>query len=197
MTIAVKPFSTFEDYLAFEDASETKHEYVNGEIRGMSGARDEHVTVSGNVLSLLRAALRGGPCRVYQSDMKVKVVTTGNVFYPDVVVTCDAADRESKLFKTSPKLIVEVLSDSTAAYDRGDKFAEYQKLPSLEEYVLIEPLRRRVECFRRQSDGLWIYVSFDETAARVIFSSLAFEAAMDDIYEDVEISGQQPAASSQ
>lgn len=197
MTTAVKPFSTFEDYLAFEETSETKHEFVNGEICAMSGARDEHVTVSGNVFSLLRAKLRGGPCRVYQSDMKVKVMATGNVFYPDVVVTCDAADRESKLFKTSPKLIVEVLSDSTAAYDRGDKFAEYQKLPSLEEYVLIEPLRRRVECFRRQPDGSWNYVPFDETAVRVMFSSLAFDAAMDDIYEDVESSGQQPVASGQ
>lgn len=197
MTTAVKPFSTFEDYLAFEDASEIKHEYVDGEIRAMSGARDEQVTISGNVFSLLRAKLRGELARVYASDMKVKVMATGNVFYPDVVVTCDAADRESKLFKTSPKLIVEVLSDSTAAYDRGDKFAEYQKLPSLEEYVLIEPLRRRVECFRRQSDGSWNYVPFDETAVRVVFSSLAFDAAMDDIYEDVEASGQQSVVSSQ
>lgn len=195
MTTAVKPFSTFEDYLAFEETSETKHEFVNGEIRAMRGARDEHVTVSGNVFSLLKAKLRGGPCRVYQSDMKVKVMATGNVFYPDVVVTCDPADHASKMFKTSPKLIVEVLSDSTAAYDRGDKFAEYQKLPSLEEYVLIEPLRRRVECFRRQPDGSWNYVSFDETAVRVMFSSLAFDAAMDDIYEDVDVSGQSSAVS--
>lgn len=197
MTTTAKKFATFERYLDFEETSEIKHEFVNGELRAMSGARDEHVTVSLNVATLLKSHLRGGSCRLYAVDMKVKVVATGNVFYPDVVVTCDAADRESKLFKTSPKLIVEVLSDSTAAYDRGDKFAEYQKLPSLEEYVLIEPLRRRVECFRRQSDGLWIYVSFDETAARVIFSSLAFEAAMDDIYEDVESSSQQPADSSQ
>lgn len=197
MTTTVKPFSTFEDYLAFEETSETKHEFVNGEIRTMSGARDEHVTVSLNVASLLKTFVRGGSCRVYQSDIKVKVVETGNVFYPNVVVTCDQADHASKLFKTSPKLIVEVLSDSTAAYDRGDKFAEYQKLPSLEEYVLIEPLRRRVECFRRQPDGSWNYVSFDETAVRVRFSSLGFEAAMDEIYEDVESSGQQPAVSSE
>jgi Uma2 family endonuclease len=197
MTTAVKPFSTFEDYLAFEETSETKHEFVNGEIRAMSGARDEHVTVSLNVATLLKSHLRGGPCRLYAVDMKVKVVATGNVFYPDVVVTYDPADHASKMFKTSPKFIVEVLSDSTAAYDRGDKFAEYQKLPSLEEYVLIEPLRRRVECFRRQPDGSWNYVSFDETAVRVVFSSLAFDAAMDDIYEDVDVSGQQPVVSSQ
>ena len=172
-----------EEYLAFEAQSQVKHEYHNGEVFAMAGAVDEHVTVALNCASLLLSHLRHSGCRVYMSDMKVKIQQRGRFFYPDVMVTCDKRDSETSLYKTFPKLIVEVLSDSTEAYDRGDKFADYQTVESLEEYVLISPKRSRVECFRRGPNGVWILHTFVE--GKFELASVEFEGAIGDLYENV------------
>ena len=172
-----------EEYLAFEAQSQVKHEYHDGEIFAMAGASDAHVTVALNCASLLLSHLRKSGCRVYMSDMKAKIQRRGRFFYPDVMVTCDKRDSETLLYKTFPKLIIEVLSDSTEAYDRGDKFADYQTVDSLEEYVLISPKRSRIECFRRGPNGVWILHTFVE--GKFEFASVAFEGAIEDIYENV------------
>ncbi len=152
---------TAEAYLAWEADQPLKHEYVAGEIFAMGGASDRHVTVTLNVAGALRHQLRGGPCRVYMADMKVRVAAADAYFYPDVLVTCDPADHRRTHHKEAPLLVVEVLSPSTAAYDRGAKFAAYRRLASLREYLLIDPELGSVELYRADGNGHWVLYPHD------------------------------------
>ena len=127
---------TPEEYLETEEKSPIKHEYIDGKILAMLGANDTHVTIVGNLLTLICKHVRGLGCRIYMSDIKVRIESINRFYYPDVMVTCDDRDLTSPTYKQFPCLIVEVLSDSTEAFDRGDKFADYQQLESLQEYVL-------------------------------------------------------------
>ncbi len=178
---------TVDEYLAGEACSPVKHEYVAGEVFAMAGAGEAHVTIAGNVFALLRAHVRGGPCRVYIADMKLQVERAQAFFYPDVFVTCDPADAAEPIAKRQPKAVIEVLSESTEAYDRGAKFAAYRQSPSLEEYVLIDSRTRSVEVFRRHPDG-WILQPVPADG-RLDLLSLGFGCSLEEIYEDV--SGQQ------
>lgn len=144
------------DYLRWEAEQPDKHEYVAGEVFAMGGASRRHVTVSLNLAASLVEALAGRPCRVYMADMKVEVARDTVYFYPDVMVTYDPADHRAEQTMAAPSLVAEVLSPSTAAYDRGEKFARYRGLASLREYVLIDPDKKSVELYRRGDDGLWV-----------------------------------------
>ena len=138
-----------------------------------------------NVAHQLKAHFRGTPCRTYIADMKVRVEAADAYYYPDVFVTCDSEDRESDLFKSYPTLVVEVLSDSTAAFDRGRKFSHYRLLDSLREYVLIDPELLTVDVFRRNPEGHWVFVSYEGEGVAE-FGSLEFRASLSEIFEDVE-----------
>ncbi len=178
-------YLTPEEYLQMEEKSDVKHEYIDGEIYAMAGALDPHVTIALNLASSLRSHVRGSGCRVYISDMKTQIEKLNRYYYPDVMVTCDERDRETSRFKKFPCLIVEVLSESTEAFDRGDKFADYQLLESLQEYVLINTRRQRVECFRRNSEGFWVLQSYTSEQQSFQLKSVGFEGSMDELYEDV------------
>jgi Uma2 family endonuclease len=149
------------EFLAWEAAQSLRHEFVGGEVFAMAGAEDRHVTVAGNLYMALRQHLAGTPCRTFMSDMKLRVAAANSYFYPDVMVTCSAADHSSALVKDEPKLLVEVLSPSTAAYDRGDKFSRYRQLPSLQEFALIDIDTRRSDVYRKGADGLWVLHPFE------------------------------------
>lgn len=170
-------------YLKLEAESPVKHEYFNGEVFAMAGASDAHVTIAGNIFALLLGHLRGSGCRVYMSDMKARVEEHNRFFYPDVMVTCDRRDTETELYKSFPKIIIEVLSDSTEAFDRGGKFEEYQSLETLEEYVLINQKRSRIDCFRRNKDNYWELHSFN--SGNFTIASVDFKGAIEDVYENV------------
>ena len=187
--LAELPFITVDDYLAGESVSPIKHQYVAGEVFAMAGASEEHVTIALNVAALLRAHVRGGPCRVYIADMKLRVERARAFFYPDVFVTCEAADAAEPTVKARARVVVEVLSESTEAYDRGAKFASYRQLPSLEEYVLIDSRSRCVEVFRRHPDGWMLHPVPDD--GRLDLATLGFDCTLDAIYEDVRFA---PAA---
>jgi Uma2 family endonuclease len=176
-----------EAYLIAEEQSSVKHEYIDGQVYAMAGASDAHVTIAGNFFALLRNHLRGSKCRVFISDMKARIEELNIYYYPDVLVTCDERDRTESTLKRYPKVIIEVLSPSTEAFDRGDKFLDYQRIETLEEYVLISTLRQRVDCFRRNAEGLWVMQSY---SLGQIFSlnSLKFKTALETLYEDVEFS---------
>ncbi|MDX2244143.1 MAG: Uma2 family endonuclease [Leptolyngbyaceae cyanobacterium bins.302] len=178
-------YLTPENYLLAEESRVEKHEYINGEVYAMAGAEDAHVTIAGNLFALLRNHVRGKDCRVFIADMKARIEELNIYYYPDVLVTCDPRDRESPSFKRYPCLIVEVLSASTEAFDRGDKFADYQHLESLQEYVLINQKRQRVECFRRNAEGLWVLQSY-HPGDTVYLTSLGFECSIAELYEDVD-----------
>jgi Uma2 family endonuclease len=180
------PAMSPEEYLEWEKEQPVKHEYVAGQVFAMAGASDPHVTVTMNIATLLRAFVRGGPCRMYAADMKVRIATDEVFYYPDVLVTCDERDRANVHFKEHPRLIVEVLSPSTAAFDRGLKFAHYRTLPSMEEFVLIDSERRSVECFRKGPDDRWVLYPFGP-GEQVELASLGFRCSMDAVYEDVEL----------
>jgi Uma2 family endonuclease len=180
-----QPYLTPEEYLQMEEISQIKHEYIDGQAYAMAGASDSHLTIAGNLFVLLRLHLRGSGCRVYMSDMKAQIQSINRFFYPDVMVTCDERDRATSTYKQYPCLILEVLSDSTEAFDRGDKFADYQQIETLQEYVLVNTKRQRVECFRRSSEGLWILRSYTSESSLVRLESVNFEGTMADVYEDV------------
>ncbi|NEQ45066.1 MAG: Uma2 family endonuclease [Leptolyngbya sp. SIOISBB] len=178
---------TPDEYLQLETESVTKHEYMNGDVYAMAGASDVHVTIAGNLFALLRNHVRGSACRVYISDMKARVEARNCFYYPDLMVTCDERDRETSTYKRFPKLIVEVLSDSTEAFDRGDKFTAYQALDTLEEYVIINTRHQRVECFRRTPENLWLLQTYTPESEIFELKSLAFEDEIAALYEDVEL----------
>jgi Uma2 family endonuclease len=144
------------EFLAWDKTQTLKHEFFQGEIFAMAGASEAHVTVTGNLAMALRQHLRGSPCRTFMSEMKLRVDAADAYFYPDVMVTCSAADTNDALIKREPVLVVEVLSPSTAAFDCGDKFAAYRMLPTLREYLLVDPDKRRSDLYRRGDDGLWV-----------------------------------------
>ena len=182
-----QPSLTPDDYLHLEADSPTKHEYIDGEVLAMAGASDIHVTLAGNLFALLRSHVRGRGCRVYIADMKARLEARNCFYYPDILVTCDPRDAEIATYKRFPKLIVEVLSDSTEAFDRGDKFTDYQSLDSLEEYVLINTRHQRVECLRRTPDNLWLLQTYSPETETFELKSLQFTNTLAALYEDVDL----------
>jgi Uma2 family endonuclease len=181
-----RTYLSTEEYLAAEQDSPIKHEYIQGQVYAMAGASDAHVTVAGNLFALLRNHLRGTGCRVYMADMKTQIESANVFYYPDVMVTCDARDKNFTYFKRYPCLIVEVLSPTTEAFDRGNKFADYRRLETLQEYVLINPETMSVECFRRNSEGLWVLYPYSE-GEEVRLASVYFAVAIANLYEDVPL----------
>ena len=179
------PYLTPDEYLQIEDMGNIKHEYIDGRVYAMAGASDPHVTVAGNLFALLRSHVRGSGCRIYIADMKARIESLNRFYYPDVMVTCDPRDQETSTYKRFPCLIVEVLSDSTEAFDRGDKFVDYQELESLREYVLFNTKRQRVECFRRNEQGLWVLQSYTPQQTSLRLDSVDFEGTLEALYEDV------------
>lgn len=174
---------TRAEFIAWENQQPDKHEFVAGEVFAMVGARRIHVTVTLNIAARLKEHLRGGPCRAFMVDMKLEVESADAVFYPDVLVTCHPDDLKADMTMQHPQVIVEVLSDSTAGYDRGDKFAYYRQLDSLREYALIDPEHRRVEVFRRMDNGDWLLAA-SESEKGLILKSLDFSAGLDAVFED-------------
>jgi len=176
-----------DDYMAWESEQAERHEYLNGEVFAMTGARDAHNTIALNIASQFRSKLRGSTCRAFIADMKLRLNNADAVFYPDVLVTCDARDKgqDTDTAKSHPCLIVEVLSDSTAAYDRGIKFEHYRGIDTLREYLLVEQDRRHIDLFRRGEDGRWVLEPFGE--GKVELASLGVGLDLDEIYEDVAL----------
>lgn len=180
---------TPEEYLAFEEKSSIKHEYIDGKVYAMSGTTDSHNTISQNAQIALRLYLRGTECDVYIADVKAQLAHRKNYYYPDVMVTCDAKDKLDSVSKRHPKLIIEVLSDSAEGFDRGDKFIDYQTFESLEEYVLINTRHKRVKVFRRAESGLWVLQTYQESdkisEATVELKSVGLSVLLSDLYADV------------
>ncbi|MGF1460257.1 MAG: Uma2 family endonuclease [Leptolyngbyaceae cyanobacterium] len=183
-----KHYASFtpEEYLEIERISPIKHEYMQGQIVAMVGASKAHVIITGNLSALLLNHLRGSGCLSYAADMKVRLPELNLFYYANLAVTCDERDRRSdEAFILHPKLVIEVLSDSTEAFDRGDKFTDYQSNPVLEEYVLIHQKQVLVERFQRKADNLWVPEVFRE-GDRVEFVSIDFACDIAALYENVD-----------
>jgi Uma2 family endonuclease len=188
MVAVAKPlYITPQEYLDRERSAEFKSEYFAGAIYAMSGASEAHNLINGNLFGGLWPQFKGRPCKVYVSDMKVRVGTTGMYAYPDVVALCGEAhfDDRHKDILLNPALVFEVLSPSTEAYDRGVKFNQYQHLASLTDYILISQNRIRLERYQRQADGSWRYTSHEDAEEVIRFTDLECELRLADIYDKV------------
>lgn len=177
------------EYLAGERESETKHEYIDGEVYAMAGASEAHNLIVGNLVGELRARLRGKPCRTYPSDMRLQVEETGLYTYPDVMVACGErrlADEHRDML-LNPKVIIEVLSGSTEANDRGWKWAHYRYLESLAEYVMVSQAEHRVEQYVRQPDGTWLFREHRSLEETLRLPSIGCELPLSEIYYQVEL----------
>ena len=173
------------DYLAAEREAPFRHEYVAGEVFAMAGASKVHGTLALNAAIVLRQHLRGNPCRVWVADMKVRVKADSAYYYPDVVATCDATDlspEAPKDYVEAPKLVLEVLSDSTESVDRREKLLSYRRLPSLEEYVLIDQNKPWVEVYRHTPAG-WVQEVY-EAGDVVRFVSIDLAVPLEELYAD-------------
>jgi Uma2 family endonuclease len=147
---------TANEFLAWDAGQTVKHEFVRGEVFAMAGGEDRNNIVALNLALALKPHLKGTPCQVFVADVKLRVEAADGLFYPDLMVTCSAADAADRLIKREPVLVVEVLSPSTSAFDRGEKFAAYRQLPSLAEFLLVDIDARRCELYRKGTDGLWV-----------------------------------------
>lgn len=182
-----KSLLTPEEYLALERASESKSEYYAGEVFAMVGASKRHNLIAANIIRVLGNQLLDRPCNVYPSNMRVKVSATGKYTYPDVVVACEEEkfDDEEKDTLLNPVVIVEVLSESTEAYDRGKKFEQYQFIESLTEYLLITQDPYRVEQYVRQSNREWRYSEYHSADDVVSISVIGCQLPLKDVYAKV------------
>ena len=182
-------YVTAQQYLNMERSAESKSEYVHGEIVAMAGATEAHNLVVTNVLRELSTQLKGRPCRTYPSDMKVEVGLDSLFCYPDVSVVCGEPqfhDKHHDMVR-NPCLIVEVASRSTEAYDRGAKFAQYRRLASLTDYILISTVEMRIEHYTRQHDDRWLLSDVPGGQQSVKIASLNCELEMSEVYDRVDL----------
>ena len=179
------PEMSLEEFLAWEASETTKHEFVDGRLYAMAGASRAHGTIALNLAALVRPAIRKTGCRAYIADMKVVPPAHRSVRYPDLVLTCDERDLADEQITRYPKLIVEVLSRSTAAVDRGEKFEEYRRIPTLEEYAVVDSTQVQVEMWRRRGDG-WAFREYGP-GATFRFESIPLDVNVNDLYEDIEL----------
>lgn len=175
---------TLQAYLDWEDAQVERHEFHRGEIFAMVGGRRVHGRVVGNLARELGVRLKGSPCQVFSESMKLQI-GEDTVLYPDVFVTCDRADLATEHIFRAPTVVFEVLSPSTQAYDRSRKFALYRRIPSLQEYILVDPDTRRVEGFRRDALGQWVL--HDMTDDGVLqAASIAASVPLAEVFDGVD-----------
>jgi len=188
MTALQKSFYTPEQYLALERQASYKSEYVNGGIFAMAGASREHNQIAFNIAGELHGQLKNRPCLAYINDMRVKVNATGLYTYPDVAALCGEPQFEDEQMDTllNPSIIIEILSPSTEAYDRGDKFAHYRRLSSLMEYVLIAQDKVRVEHYIRQ-DKRWVLTELGSLDDKLGLVSIQCEIPLREIYAKVDL----------
>jgi Uma2 family endonuclease len=187
MTTVADRLYTREEYLAIERAAETKSEYVNGRIVAVPVQSARHNVVTGNVAFALHSRFRNSPCRAFISNLRVRIEGRSRYVYPDVAALCGEPRFEDGVLDTllNPALVVEVLSDSTEAYDRGDKFAGYRALESLREYVLVAQNRVSVERYQRYDDG-WVYSALDDLSQTLELASVSCSVPLAEIYARVD-----------
>ena len=176
-------FITVDDYMQGEQLSEVRHEYIGGQVHAMAGGSEAHNTISLNLATAIRQHIRGKPCKVFMADMKLRLdIAEDDIFYyPDVLVTYDPADNK-KYYKTQPVVLIEVLSPTTERLDRREKFLSYQRLPSLQEYVLVDQEKMAVTLFRKSTEWKPVHLLEGDSLG---LSSIDFKLSLKAVYEDV------------
>lgn len=178
-----------EEYLRLEEAADTKHEYVGGNIVAMAGASDEHNDIGSNLIREVGIQIKGKGCKIRSSDARVTTLAGKNYFYPDATVICGKAQNQPGIFDTltNPIVIFEVISESTENIDRGYKFFYYQQIPSLQEYVLVDSREYAVDVIRRQADGVWKFEKYFQADEQVHLISINCVLSFKDIYFEIQL----------
>ena len=183
------PRMTVEEYLAFEETAELRHEFVHGEVIAMSGGTSNHSRLGGRIFGILDRGLAGGPCEPFNNDFRVSIRSRGQYRYPNASVACGGLEtppeEEKELTMLNAKAVVEVLSPSTEADDRGEKFELYRQIPTLCLYVLIHSERVKVETFERREHGLWAIDQFEGPDAVAELGPLGVSFPLRDLYRDM------------
>ncbi len=177
------PKFTPEEYFAWEEQQLERHEYIDGEVYAMSGGTISHSEIALNFGSLLKIHLRGSGCKTLNSDARVKILESSHYVYPDVSVTCDERDKNTTQYIAYPCLVIEVLSSSTEAYDRGNKFKLYRRNPCLQEYVLVDAETMSIELFRK-IDHNWSLIDYEQ-GSMVELASIKLTFPIEQVYEDI------------
>ncbi len=180
---------TPEEFFVWEEQQLEKHELIDGRVYAMSGGTQNHSAIAINFLLSIRSHLRGSNCNVFNSDLKVNILNTPNYTYPDLSVTCDSRDRENALYIIYPCLIVEVLSDSTEAYDRGKKFEKYRRNPNLIDYVLVSSDEVAIDIYHKNDAGEWVIISY-RGGDRVELKSIDLSLPIEQFYEEIVFQSQ-------
>jgi Uma2 family endonuclease len=180
---------SLEEYLRLERDASDKHEYRDGEILAMAGGTPNHSLIAANVIGEARQKLKGKPCRIYESNLRVRIPRKTLYTYPDASIICGAPqyDPQDRGEQTvlNPRVIIEVLSPTTEAYDRGEKFDRYRELESLKEYVLISQSVPRIETFIRYDGGSWLFHSWSGLDVSVILRSVEVKIPLAEVYADI------------
>lgn len=181
-----------QEYLEWEAQQPEKYGYINGQVYAMAGGTVAHSEIASNLIALLKPHLRGSGCRTLGSDAKINIAEGTFFHYADVSVTCDEQDRTATKFISHPCLIVEVLSSTTEAFDRGDKFQDYRRIETLQEYVLIHAKRMSVECHRLNESGVWETYYYntnleDAQFPLVELASVSLSFPIDELYENINL----------
>jgi Uma2 family endonuclease len=186
MQTAAKKQMTVAEYLEWERLSPTKHAFLAGEVFAMAGGSEMHSALAANAIGALRARLRGQPCRVYTSDMRLRVEATDYFSYPDVQVACDPRrfDGDKRDVLLNPSIIIEVLSDSTAAWDRGEKFWHFRHIESFREYVLVSQDAWQIEHYTRQPNGAWLLESVEGQTGVLRLPTIQCDVPLAEVYGD-------------
>jgi Uma2 family endonuclease len=173
---------TVEEYIAFEEKSETRHEFINGQLYEMPECKDIHNEICGNIGIALRLLLKDKIFKIY-TRVKVCIIENQHYAYPDVYLTYDERDTHDRFIKRHPSVIIEVLSDGTRVYDKTDKFIHYQKIESLRHYLTVEPEKTLVECYTKQADGSWEVETFTNISDIISLTALNIQLPLSEIYE--------------
>lgn len=184
--LARKTF-TESEYLELERNADFKSEYYNGEIFAMAGATLIHNKIVSNLIFLLNQFLKDKPCDVYPSDLRLQVEKSGLYTYPDITIVCGKTELLDNKFDTlkNPTVLIEVLSDSTEKYDRGQKFSFYREIPSLKEYILVSSKTMKIEKFKRLEDGNYLYIESNEHQPFPI-DSINMNLNLEDVYNKID-----------
>ena len=180
------PKLTPEEYFDWEEKQLEKHEYIDGQIYAMSGGSKNHSLISVRFIALFANHLEGSGCETGNSDLRVNIVETSDYTYPDISVTCDERDKTTTQFITYPCLIVEVLSDSTEAYDRGGKFKLYRNNPALKDYLLVSSTRIEMDLYHKNENGDWLILTFKE-GDKVTLKSIDLSFPIEQVYRGLSL----------
>jgi Uma2 family endonuclease len=179
------PRFTPEEYFAWEEQQLHRHEYIDGEVYAMSGGSINHSDIAMNFGTMLKNHLRGSGCKTLNSDARVNIFESNNYIYPDLSVTCDERDKTTPQYIKYPCLVVEVLSPSTEAYDRGNKFKLYRRNPSLIDYVLVDSSRMTIDLYRKDESSNWYIINY-EAGDLIDLKSVNLTFSIEQVYEDID-----------